>query len=329
MAAQGHTSIAWPLDLLCPVDGSQQIVGFLMRRMTRMSPLIDFYNPGTRRQQRPLFDYFHLHQTARNLAAAVHALHTRGYIIGDVKESNIVAADTALVTLVDTDSFQVHDSHNGLVYRCSVGTPELTPPELQGMDFASVDRRPEHDRFGLAVLIFHLLMEGPHPFAGRYQGSGDPPPYEARIAAGHFPYGRRSVPYTPLPVAPPFDILHSTLQHLFIRCFQDGYTAPQVRPDALTWRTALDEARDALITCTINTQHRYGSHLHACPWCERTARLGGRDPFPSQATVQRREHLRPATHARTMSSPPQAPSPPIRPAPTPTIPRPRPSQHPR
>ena len=30
-----------------------------------------------------------------------------------------------------------------------------------------------HDRFGLAILIFHLLFVGRHPFAGRYRGAGD------------------------------------------------------------------------------------------------------------------------------------------------------------
>jgi DNA-binding helix-hairpin-helix protein with protein kinase domain len=289
-----------------------------------MPPIIDFYHPGTRRQQRPWFDYSHLHLTARNIAAAVHALHTRGYVIGDVNESNILVADNALVTVVDTDSFQVRALHNGVVYRCSVGKPEFTPPELQGLNFASVDRVPEHDLFGLAVLIFQLLMEGIHPFAGRFQGSGDPPPYEARIAAGHFPYSQRSVPYAPSATAPPFDVLHPTVQQLFIRCFDDGHTTPHARPDALTWRNTLDEARETLITCTRNTQHRYGRHLHACPWCVRTTLLDGRDPFPSQEAVQRREHLQPITRVRTPASPPQAPRPPLQQVPPPTISHPTP-----
>ena len=44
-------------------------------------------------------------------------------------------------------------------------------------------------------------------------------------------------------------------------CFADGHTSPQARPDALTWRDALDEARDALVTCAANAQHRFGNHL--------------------------------------------------------------------
>jgi DNA-binding helix-hairpin-helix protein with protein kinase domain len=208
---QQHSLIAWPLDLLHTDDGNRRVVGFLMQRVSGMSPIIDFYHPRTRRRQRPWFDYSRLHLTARNIAAAMHALHNRGYVIGDVNESNILVADNARVTLVDTDSFQVRELHNGVVYRCPVGKPEFTPPELQGRNFASIDRALEHDLFGLAVLIFQLLMEGTHPFAGRFQGGGDPPPYAERIAAGHFPYGRQRVPYAPPTNAPPFDILHPTL----------------------------------------------------------------------------------------------------------------------
>ena len=63
---------------------------------------------------------------------------------------------------------------SGKIYRCVVGVPEYAP-ELQGKSFKDVDRRPEHDRFGLAVLVFHLLMMGRHPFSGVSLDPGDMP----------------------------------------------------------------------------------------------------------------------------------------------------------
>ncbi|MDB9357489.1 hypothetical protein PN486_14760, partial [Nodularia spumigena CS-587/03] len=194
-ASLGHISIAWPQDLLQATDQGNGIIGFLMPRIYGMRPIIDFYNPKTRREHCPLFNYQYLLRTARNLAAAFAALHNSGYCVGDVNESNILVSDTALVTLVDTDSFQVYDPDQNLVYRCSVGKPEFTPPELQNKTFAQHDRQIPHDLFGLAVLIFQLLMEGTHPFSGIFQGISEPPPYEARIAAGHFTYSqKRQVP---------------------------------------------------------------------------------------------------------------------------------------
>ncbi|MBC6472057.1 MAG: PD40 domain-containing protein [Hormoscilla sp. GM102CHS1] len=292
-ASQGHMSFAWPVDLLL-TTGTAQVRGFMMPRVTQMRLLIDFYNPKSRREKCPLFNYLYLHRTARNLAGAVGALHARGYCIGDVNESNILLTETALCTFVDMDSLQVPDRETGAVYRCRVGKPEFTPPELQGgKSFADFDRRPEQDMFGLAVLIFQLLMEGTHPFAGVYRLPGEPPPIEKRIAANHFPYGSRKVPFNPMPAAPPIELLHPTLRQLFMRCFEDGHSHPSVRPNAKTWQIALKEAEDSLVTCAKNEQHRYGNYLRSCPWCERTRILKGRDPFPSVAAVQSGQHLQP------------------------------------
>jgi DNA-binding helix-hairpin-helix protein with protein kinase domain len=298
-ASLDHISIAWPYEALKAVDGSDRIVGFLMPRIRSMRPAIDFYNPRTRREHCPLFNYQYLLRTARNLAAAFAALHNSGYCVGDVNESNIMVSDTALVTLVDTDSFQVRDENQNITFRCQVGKPEFTPPELQNKIFAQYDRAIAHDLFGLGVLIFQLLMEGTHPFSGIYQGAGEPPTYEGRIAQGHFTYSQqRRVPYTPTPIAPAWETLPPSLQEMFVRCFEHGHNNPQMRPSAQTWLLELAEIENDLITCTVNPQHRYSSHLHKCPWCERTLRLGGRDPFPSQQAIESKQHLQPRKQTR-------------------------------
>jgi serine/threonine protein kinase len=275
-----YDPIAWPVDLLKSPKTSQ-IVGFLMRRVTQMRSLHEVYNPKTRREQLPFFDYYGLHRTARNLAAAVGILHAKGYVIGDVNESNILVSDRALIALVDTDSFQVRDQQRQVTYRCPVGKPEFTPAELQGERFDTIDRSPEHDLFGLGVLLFQLLMEGTHPFDGVYLNAGEPPPKETRIAAGHFPYNLHA-PYRPKPLAPSIAILHPELQRLFWQCFVGGHINPKLRPDPLTWIHALRVAEAEFVSCAVNSQHRYGRHLKTCPWCDRMAQLGGRDPFPGK-----------------------------------------------
>lgn len=239
-------SIAWPVDLLHFADNGR-FAGFLMPRVTGCQPVINYYNPLKRRSHCPLFNYRYLHRTAQNLAAAVAAVHQRGYVSGDVNESNILVAPTSLVTLVDTDSFQVCAAQPGrsVTHRCPVGKPEYTPPELQGKNFGTVDRRVEHDLFGLAALIFQLLMEGFHPFAGGYSGSGEPPLMGERIARGYFPYGKRRLQRCP-PAAPPYEILHPKLQAMFIRCFEDGHSMPSARPSAAEWKSALAESEKRL-----------------------------------------------------------------------------------
>ncbi|HZT79366.1 MAG TPA: hypothetical protein VFA26_04045, partial [Gemmataceae bacterium] len=222
MAASGHASIAWPSDRLFRIDKGPYCAGFVMPRVDNARTVFDFYNPARRLKQCPLFHYGYLMRTARNLAAAVHAIHQRGYVIGDVNESNILVTNQALVTLVDTDSFQVSDGQR--VHRCLVGKPEYTPAELQGARFADLDRKPEHDNFALAILIFQLLMQGMHPFNGRFTGKGEPPPLHRRIAAGHWPYARgRPMPYEPNPLAPPFAVLPPPVQELMRLCFEEGH----------------------------------------------------------------------------------------------------------
>ena len=142
MRAAGHVSIAWPVDLLLATDGSWEVAGYLMPRATGMALALDYYNPRARRARAPLFNTFYLLRAASNLATTVDALHQRGCVIGDVNESNVLVAPTALVTLLDTDSFQVTDRARGAIYRCPVGKPEFTPPELQGADFRQAIRTP-------------------------------------------------------------------------------------------------------------------------------------------------------------------------------------------
>ncbi len=314
--------VAWPLDLLAHPD-TAQIVGFVMPRVHAASQVIDYYNPQTRLIRSPLFDYRYLMRASRNLAATVRALHARGYVIGDLKHSNVLVAETALVTLVDTDSFQVRAPRNGQLFPCPVHTPDFTPPELQYGWEEGRPLTPEQDNFGLGVMLFQLLMEGTHPFAGVYAGEGDPPPFEERIAAGHFPYGTKEVPCRPgSRHAPPFSLLAPPLRELFVRCFEEGHSDPAKRPEAQEWQAALQEATRALCQCEVNARHFYGSHLSECPWCERKrTQWRGVDPFPSDQEVAQRKKApeptpvrqtpvvnAPVLHAPMPITPPPAPA---------------------
>jgi DNA-binding helix-hairpin-helix protein with protein kinase domain len=283
--AKNHPSIAWPVALLSSLNGD--VVGFLMPRIQDAHQIADFYDVGTRQSRFPLFSYRHLCRTARNLASAVGAIHAGGYVIGDVKDENILATDEALVTLVDTDSFQVREPNGGRVYRCPVGSDMFTPPELLGKKFEEIDRSPEHDMFGVTVLFFQLLMEGTHPLACIYNGPGEPPDKDECVARGYFPYDGNPL-LAPPTWAPRFETLHPRLQTLFRRCFVEGHADPRRRPDARTWSRALDECEQELTVCRFNRQHHYFKHVSLCPWCERArnvraasaASAAGWDPFP-------------------------------------------------
>jgi serine/threonine protein kinase len=306
LAKEGRVSIAWATELVTDLG---LVVGFLMPKLdtSKAKPIFQYYNPSERRKESPTFSYVSLVRTARNLARAVRSVHLRGYVIGDVNESNVLVADDAIVTLVDTDSFQVNDGTT--VYRCTVGKPEYTPPELQGMSFRDVDRSVQHDLFGLGVLIYQLLMEGTHPFGGVFRGQGEAPELKERIKAGHFPHGRRGIPYNPMPLAPSFQMLPVALQELFLLCFEVGHGNPAARPTADVWSKALGVAEDGLVRCGVNGQHYYSGHLGVCPWCERAVKLGGRDPFPALGAIRSGQHLKPAVIGKAVGKPILKPKP--------------------
>jgi DNA-binding helix-hairpin-helix protein with protein kinase domain len=300
MTGSGHVSIAWPIDRLFSYDDEPRCVGFIMPRIPHTHSIFEYYNPKTRRQLCPLFHYRYLIRTARNLASAFNALHSVGYVVGDVNESNILVSESALITLVDTDSFQV--PLGATTFRCPVGKPEFTPPELHDVHFRDIDRLAEHDAFGLAVMIFLLLMEGIHPFAGRPTDGSEPLPLGDRIAEHLYPYAiGRQVPYEPMPTAPPVGLLHPDVRALMRQCFELGHSNPALRPRAATWQQVLDAAEGNLRLCRANTQHFYRFGLSSCPWCERKQMMNGRDPFPSRKAVQNGEHLKPAI-TRTMQT---------------------------
>ncbi len=263
-----HPAVAWPLQLLYD---NRRFTGYLMPRINDSRPIFNFYNPARRARMGNSYPWrFFLHRSARNLAAAVELVHKRGYVIGDLNESNVLVNRSALVTLVDADSFQVGSSQ-GKCYRSPVGKAEFTPAELQGVDFKSVDRTVAHDNFGLAVLIFYLLMEGYHPFAGVADDGLSVGRVDLHgIRQGLFPYTRNSI-IQPPPGAPIFMWLDPAIQALFHRAFVEGHSAPARRPAAGEWHEALSAAEAALVTCPTVASHIYSSHLRRCPLCNRSA----------------------------------------------------------
>jgi formylglycine-generating enzyme required for sulfatase activity/serine/threonine protein kinase len=300
----GHVSFAWPIVTL--YDGQGTFVGYLMPRVQSAVTALKVFNPRLRTKTLPGFDRRYLHRTAQNLVAVVEALHARGYVIGNLHESNVMITSSALVTLIDTDSFQVDAGE--AFYPCIVGKPEYTPPELQGKLFQEVRRTPEHDHFGLGVLIFQLLMEGNHPFRGRWLGSGDPPPMEEKIRRGLFPYfSEASGPVAPPPTGLGLDTLHPEVVNLIQRCFVDGHQQPSARPTPDEWKQALATAERNLVACPQG--HYYSNYADTCPKCRtqvapRRRRRPAIPPPPPQPVVT---PVRPTLPIRPASSLPKPP----------------------
>jgi len=274
--------LAWPQELVFDTS-SRGFVGYAMPKIAGARKAISFYNPSERVKCSPAFTYQYLVRSARNLWTAAYQVHQAGHIIGDVNESNILIADNATLTLVDTDSFQVNGGA-GQLFRCLVGKPEYTPPELHGVDFKNTSRDVYADCFGLAVISFQLLMEGVHPYAGVWS-QGSPPSTPDKIRQGLSPLNPRS-PQSAPPSSPPHSLLAAPLRALFVRTFVDGTRDRLQRPLPDEWIRELKAFEASLKGCGMMPSHVYPSHLRSCLWCQRAAATSF-DAFPGGRRGQR------------------------------------------
>lgn len=266
------STAAWPRELL--FQGRGQIVGFLMPKLSARHDLHVLYGPRTRLRIFPDASWKFLIRAAINLAHAFAAVHREGHVIGDVNDRVALVSSDALVHLVDCDSFQVR--HRDRVHTCDVGIPLYQPPELQQIQsFRGLERTHEHDRFGLAVLLFQVLFLARHPFSGRYSGPGEMPIEEA-IRGSLFAYGRNARTKNMSP--PPSSLSLGTVSNELATLYERAFAPDAVRvgrPSAEDWCHTLKRFEQSQTTCQRNSNHSFWNGLAQCPICalERSAGL--------------------------------------------------------
>ena len=258
--------VAWPVHVLL-AQGSSAVGGFVMPKASGRSELHAVYSPKQRQQALPRAAWNFLVYVARNVAACVDVVHDHGHVIGDVNQSSFLVGADSKVVLIDSDSFQIREG--GKIHFCEVGVSHFTPPELQGLsDFSTFARTPNHDHFGLALLIFHLLMGGRHPYSGVPMQDFADESLEGAIAQFRYAYaqGASSRGVRPPPNSMSLQMLPPPLRHMFELAFTQPGAAGR-RPSALQWVQALDALREQLKACSRTPMHQYWAQLPQCPWC--------------------------------------------------------------
>ncbi len=263
---------AWPTATLH--GPRRELTGFVMPKLAGHRPVFQVYGPKLRLRQFPKADWRFLVHTAGNVARAFGVMHESGLVVGDVNHGNLFVGQDATVQFIDTDSFQVtHGSRN---WPCEVGVGTHQPPEMQGLaSYRDVIRTPNHDNFGLAVLIFQILCMGRHPFSGRYAGSGEPPDIERAITESRYAYSTdtKRTQMAPPPSSLAMSSLPDDIRALFEQAFAPGAVRGG-RPAPERWITALGALGKSLRKCSVNAAHWYAPQAPACPWCEVEARSG-------------------------------------------------------
>lgn len=240
--------------------------GFLMHRVAGCHPIHHLTTPTTRKRDFPDRDWSFLVHVARNLAITIDTIHAAGAVIGDVNESGFLVGQDGRVWVLDCDSFQVR--HANRIYRCEVGIQDYTPPELQNVSggFASVVRTTNHDHFGVAVILFKLLMMGRHPYMGIFRGQGDPELGQL-ILENRFAYGPDAAARLMAPPPHSLDLgsLGPNVGGLFRQAFGDAGLRGG-RPDTTAWINALTGLLSGLTSCSANPGHKHVVGT-PCSWC--------------------------------------------------------------
>ena len=273
---------ALPVELTYGTKGGKKPKGAIMPFIGGHS-IHELYGTASRKEKFAGRKYDFLIQAARNVAFAFHKLHQEGFVVGDISENNIKVLPDATIRFLDTDSFQYTSKEK--VYLCTVGTPIWTAPELHGADLKKTKRTLNHDNFGLAQLIF-LLLVGRNPYAGRSRGNAYLGPEEAvrSYAYAFAPQSYRS-PLLPPPNWIGTDSLPAPINALFCRAFMKGSEAPAARPTTSEWLDGLDLLMKEMVKCQDLSEHLHWKGAKECPWCAALFQLQpGIEFFPSSET---------------------------------------------
>lgn len=253
--------IAWPEAVLEDDEGF--CIGYLMPLInTAEAVSLDHLMQKAVRQKEHLTEsYKDRLDAAFNVAAMVAALHKCGHYIVDLKPANVSVykAQTMPVAMFDCDGFSIKGENTR--YPAEYVSEEYIYPE--GMNENPEDMGEEQDKFALAVIIFRLLNNGIHPFAGTPLKKDEPMlDIQTRIEQYHYAYGLWPDTYQkPHPYS-----IHEYFDKKTLDLFERAFARKQKRPSAKEWYEHLSYLSDTLKQCKKNPDHGYWTNK-GCGLC--------------------------------------------------------------
>jgi hypothetical protein len=206
------------------------------------------------------------------MARAVRRMHSAGLAHSDLSNKNVlVDPQSGSAIIIDIDTLVVPGRFAPKV----LGTKGYVAPEVvAGKALPSM----KTDLHALSVLLYEYLLLR-HPLSGPKIHSTESAEADEVLAYGEralfieHPTDRSNAPRSPL--KPPVEALGQYLAPLFHRAFVDGLHAPDVRPNAADWETALYRTTDLLLPCPSSSCEAKwfvlaGAGQPSCPSCGAT-----------------------------------------------------------
>ncbi|QIG79760.1 hypothetical protein [Stakelama tenebrarum] len=287
-----YPQIAWPEAKL--YDKARRFIGFLMPEIDfrRSTSLVNLLQKNSRRVEK-LSDYYGYRVlVARNLASVFAELHRAGHHMIDMKPANLrFYPAVSWMAVVDTDGFSIAGSEGRIP--AEQVSDEYIAPESWKQEPAALGEA--QDQFALAVIIFQLLNNGVHPFAGKAAPGtpAQPADIQSRILKGLYPYGASP----PDDVVPSAASIHKSFRRATRSLFDRAFMPGQARPDAAEWRDHLDTLISQLVPCPAKPKE----HAHfgmGCGFCAHDARIEASAQSAPRRPPRRTAMARPAGATR-------------------------------
>ncbi len=282
-----YPQIAWPEAKL--YDKAGRFIGFVMPEIDfrRSTSLVNLLQKSSRRVEK-LSDYYGYRVlVARNLASVFAELHRAGHHMIDMKPANLrFYPSVSWMAVVDTDGFSI--GGDGRIPAEQVSDEYIAP---ESWKTAPAELGEEQDLFALAVIIFQLLDNGVHPFAGKpSEGAGaQPADLQTRILKGLYAYGASP----PDDVVPSAASIHKSFRRATRTLFDRAFLGGAKRPAAAEWRDHLDALIAQLVPCTSKPNE----HAHfglGCGFCAHDARVTASAHKPRRRRADAMAATRPA-----------------------------------
>ena len=168
-------AICWPSASV--LDKHRVFRGYVMPRASGKPLAHSLFVPKPWLEENPTWNRRQSVRLAINILERISYLHRLNVLLGDINPLNILVKDENTIYFVDCDSYQIEG------FPCPVGTVNFTAPEIQGVDFRTFLRSPEHELFAVATLLFMMLMPGKSPYSHQGGESG-----YLNIQETHFSY---------------------------------------------------------------------------------------------------------------------------------------------
>ena len=223
--------LAWPL--LPVADDRKQMIGFAMRTCSGES----FRSLGSVAgitKAFPKWDRLQLAETALDFVVKVRELAKNGVIINDFNPCNFLVDQNCRVSMIDCDSYQIPDQNGNPLITHTYFASHVAPELRKNPKLMDLPRDIHHVEFGVAIVVFGLVMCGLHPYSfsdpSNRRKIGTP---EENLLKGHCPFALGSK--LKFPKAPHdewanlWSWLPASLQDAFVATFCDGHSTPDRR----------------------------------------------------------------------------------------------------